>query len=106
MRAKFAHRAQILKALAHPSRLLILDELLRHGERCVCELTNLVGADMSTVSRHLTVLRVAGIVADEKRGQQVFYRLRSPEVLGLVRAMEDLVGAITQQQLSLLTKTG
>jgi len=103
--AKLARRAQIVKALAHPSRLLILDELLRHGERCVCELTKLVGADMSTVSRHLAVLRVAGIVADEKRGQQVFYRLRSPQVQGLVRAMEDMVGAITQEQVGLLMKT-
>ena len=51
------------------------------------------------------MLRVAGIVADEKRGQQVFYRLRSPQVQGLVRAMEDMVGAITQEQVGLLMKT-
>jgi ArsR family transcriptional regulator len=98
LRAKLARRAYIVKALAHPSRLLIVDELLRHGERCVCELTRLVGADMSTVSRHLAVLRVAGIVADEKRGLQVFYRLRSPEVQGLVRATEEMAGAITREQ--------
>jgi ArsR family transcriptional regulator len=102
--AKLARRAQIAKALAHPSRLLIVDELLRHGERCVCELTKLVGADMSTVSRHLAVLRVAGIVADEKRGQQVFYRLGTPGVRDFVCAMEDVVGAITQEQVGLLTK--
>jgi len=94
-----AHRAQIAKALVHPSRLLILDELLRHGEGCVCELSKLVGADMSTVSRHLTVLRVAGIVIDEKRGQVFLYRLRTPEVQGLVRATEDMAGAITRGQL-------
>lgn len=94
-----------MKALAHPSRLLILDELLLHGERCVCELTKLVGADISTVSRHLAVLRVAGLVSDEKRGLQVFYRLRSPEVQGLVRATEDMAGAITRQQVSQLMNT-
>jgi DNA-binding transcriptional ArsR family regulator len=97
-RARLARRAQIAKALAHPSRLLILDQLLLHGERCVCELTKMVGADMSTVSRHLTVLRVAGIVADEKRGLKVFYRLRSPEVQGFVRATEEMAGAITREQ--------
>jgi len=64
----------------------------------VCELTRLVGADMSTVSRHLAVLRVAGLVIDEKRGLQVFYRLRSHEVQGLVRATEDMAGAITRGQ--------
>lgn len=77
-----------------------MEELERHGERCVCELTKLVGSDMSTVSRHLGVLRVAGLVTSEKRGLQVFYRLRTPEVQGLVRAMEDVAGAITRDQVS------
>ena len=105
-RAKMALRARIVKALAHPSRLLILDELLRYDERCVCRLKELVGADMSTVSRHLSVLRVAGIVADEKRGQQVFYRVRSPGVRDLVCAMEQMVGAIAKEQMGFLMKTG
>jgi len=48
-RINFERRAKIIKALAHPSRLYIVDELSR-GERCVCELTKLVGADISTVS--------------------------------------------------------
>ena len=74
--AKYEARAKIIKALAHPARLLIVDELARHDERCVCELTELIGTDMSTVSRHLSQLKDAGIVEDEKRGQMVFYRLR------------------------------
>ena len=101
-RAKLVRRAQIVKALGHPSRLLIVDELLQHGERCVCELTKLVGVDVSTVSRHLAVLRMAGIVVDERRGLQVFYRLRTPEVKSLVRAAEDMAGAITRDQLGQL----
>jgi ArsR family transcriptional regulator len=101
-RVKLARRAQIVKALAHPSRLLIVDELLRHGERCVCELTKVVGADTSTVSRHLGVLRVAGLVIDEKRGLKIFYRLRTPTVQGLVRATEEMVGAITRDQVGQL----
>ena len=71
----YAARARVMKALAHPSRLLIVDELGK-GERCVCELTDIVGADISTVSKHLSLLRQAGIVSSEKRGLQVFYRLR------------------------------
>jgi ArsR family transcriptional regulator len=74
--AKYEARAKIIKALAHPARLLVVDELARHDERCVCELTELIGSDMSTVSRHLAQLKEAGIVEDEKRGQMVFYRLR------------------------------
>ena len=72
-------RAKVMKALAHPSRLFIVDELSR-GERCVCELTEMIGADVSTVSKHLAVLREAGLVLDERRGVQVFYRLRPTSV--------------------------
>jgi DNA-binding transcriptional ArsR family regulator len=73
--ARYEARAQVFKALAHPSRLLIVDELTQ-SERCVCELTALVGSDMSTVSKHLSVLKAAGVVEDERRGAQVWYRLR------------------------------
>jgi len=75
--AKLNVKANVLKAMAHPSRLCIVEELANR-ERCVCELTEMIGADMSTVSKHLTVLKQAGIVADEKRGAMVFYRLRVP----------------------------
>lgn len=78
--AFFEARAKVMKALAHPTRLFMVDELSR-GERCVCDLTEMIGADMSTVSKHLSVLKSAGIVADEKRGMQVFYRLKTPCVL-------------------------
>ena len=56
--------------MAHPTRLFIVDELARSGERCVCELTEMVGVDMSTVSRHLAMLKNAGIIEDEKRGSK------------------------------------
>ena len=75
--ARYKNQARVLKALAHPTRLFIVDELSR-GERCVCELTELVGVEMPTVSRHLSQLRHAGLVEDEKRGAMVFYRLRVP----------------------------
>jgi ArsR family transcriptional regulator len=83
-----------MKALAHPTRLFIVDELSR-GERCVCDLTEKIGADVSTVSKHLSVLKDAGIVLDDKRGVQVFYRLRVPCILnffGCVEAVLEEVG--------------
>ena len=55
-KARYEARANIMKAMAHPSRLFILDELSK-GERCVCELTEMIGADVSTVSKHLSLLR-------------------------------------------------
>ncbi len=77
---EFQAMARVMKAMGHASRLMMVEELSR-GERCVCELTSLVGNDMSTVSRHLSVLKDAGIVEDIRRGKQIYYRLRVPCVL-------------------------
>lgn len=88
-RSRYEARARIIKAMGHPTRLFIVDELSKQ-ERCVCELTEMVGADISTVSKHLSILRAAGIVLDEKRGNQVFYSLRVPCVLKFF----DCVGAV------------
>ena len=87
VQADFKTQARIIKALAHPTRLFIVDEL-SHGERCVRELTNMAGVEMATVSRHLSQLKNAGILEDEKRGSQVFYRLRVPCVLNFFKCIE------------------
>ncbi|MBI5546235.1 MAG: winged helix-turn-helix transcriptional regulator [Deltaproteobacteria bacterium] len=78
--SSFERRARVIKAMAHPSRLQMIDAL-SEGERCVCELQRLVGADMSTVSKHLSLMKRAGLVADRKQGLQVFYRLKVPCIL-------------------------
>ncbi len=88
--ARFDARAKIVKALAHPTRLYIVDVLSR-GERCVRDLTNLVGDDMSTVSKHLSVLKSVGIVRDEKRGSEVFYSLRMGCVMGFFGCIEAVL---------------
>ena len=90
-------RARILKAMAHPTRLFVVEELAK-GERCVCELTEIIGSDMSTVSRHLGVLRSAGIIADERRGSQVFYTLRCPCVLRFFSCVEGVLAANAREQ--------
>ena len=85
----------------YPTRLFIVDQIAEH-EKCVCELTELVGEDTSTVSKHLSVLREAGIVADEKRGLQVYYTLRVPCVLNLFGCIEGVLRANTESQLAAL----
>ncbi len=85
--------------MAHPTRLFIVDELSRQ-ERCVCELTEMIGADMSTVSRHLLVLKNAGIVQDEKRGAQVFYKLRMPCILGFFECVESVIRSTAEAKLA------
>lgn len=87
-RARLEARARFLKALAHPTRLYLVEELAR-GERSVGELTAMVGADISTVSKHLGVLSAAGIVQARKQGSQVFYALRLPCVLALFACVEE-----------------
>ena len=83
-------RAEIFKALGHPTRLAIVDMLAR-GERCVCEIHERIDADMSTVSRHLAVLRNVGLLSSDKRGNQVFYRLECPCITSFYTCLEDVI---------------
>ena len=100
VQARFEARATIIKAMAHPTRLFIVDELSRK-ERCVCELTKMIGADTSTVSKHLSILRSAGIVQNEKRGSQIFYRLRMPCILNFFDCVETVIRSTAEEQLAL-----
>jgi DNA-binding transcriptional ArsR family regulator len=76
----FKRQAQVLKALASESRLKIVNRLAR-GECSVGELTDLIGSDRTTVSKHLSVLRLHGIVADRREGNVVYYTLLTPCVV-------------------------
>ena len=82
-------RAAVIKALAHPSRMLIAEELMK-GERCVCDLKDLVGADMSTVSKHLTLMREAGVLNCEKRGLNIYYSLACECLGDFLRCVDKL----------------
>lgn len=96
--ARYEARARIIKAIAHPTRLFIVDELARSNQRCVCELTEMIGVDMSTVSRHLAMLKNAGIVEDEKRGAQVYYRLRVRCVMDFFECVESVMKCNAKEQ--------
>ena len=89
-RRAIAARADIFKALGHPARLTMV-MALGEKERCVRELQDLVGSDMSTVSKHLTVLRNVGLLDADKRGKQVFYSLRLKCTLGFVQCVERAI---------------
>jgi ArsR family transcriptional regulator len=80
-------KAEIFHALAHPTRIAIV-ELLRNGELPAGKLIEQMGIEQANASQHLTVLRSAQIVVNRKEGNQVFYRLRDPiliEVLDIMR---------------------
>lgn len=83
-------KADIFKALAHPTRLWMVEQLM-DGERCVCTFVEGADVDFSTISKHLSILKAAGIVADDKRGKQVFYRLIMPCVASMLSCVDGAV---------------
>ena len=102
MKARFTARANILKAMAHPSRLYMVDRLSK-GEECVCKLAEALGIDMSTASKHLSMLKQVGIVEDEKRGSMVFYRLRVPKVMDCMDWVEHLLKNTAEQHADMVS---
>jgi len=88
--------------MAHPSRLIMLEELAKAGPKCVCELAALVDLDMSTASRHLSQMKEAGILADEKRGQMTYYRLRAPCITKFLACVDGVIEEGLRTQLNLL----
>jgi len=81
----------VFKALGHPTRLEFV-RMLEHRERCVCEFVDAVDIGWSTVSRHLSILKEAGVIEDEKRGMQVYYRLKLPCVISFIKCLNGADG--------------
>ena len=80
-------RSVIVKAMAHPTRLLVM-EVLTRGEMCVNDLTTLAGCDVTTLSKHLALMRKAGLLQCEKRGVSVFYQIACPCFLEFFRCID------------------
>lgn len=89
-RRRYELKAEMFKALAHPMRIYLLDRL-KEGPRCVCELAAAVGIGKSVASKHLSQLKAAGLVDDERRGTLVEYRLVAPCVLEMAACAEGTV---------------
>lgn len=82
---------KLFKVLTHPARLAILD-ILRNGEACVCHMETALGYRQAYLSQQLMVLREAGIVDDQRDGWNVYYRVRKPEVFGVIDAARQALG--------------
>ena len=83
--------ANLLKAIAHPARLRILNALAE-DEECVCHLTALLRQRQAYVSQQLMFLRQAGLIEDRKDGLRVYYRLKNPGVTAVLDAVNKLSG--------------
>lgn len=82
--------AGVFKALGHPSRAFIVEKL-RESEHCVCELSEMIGADVSTVSRHLAILKRARILTDRKEGTTVYYSLACDCLGQMLAGVENIL---------------
>lgn len=90
-------KAKVFKALGHPSRLAIVEALCK-GELCVCDIVPVVGRDISTVSKHLSLLKEAGVLKHNKRGTNVYYSLAMDCVPGFLRCLETFLGKQFEEQ--------
>ena len=82
--------ARVLKAMAHPVRLAILDVLLVSEEACVCHMEVVLSLRQAYLSQHLMALREAGVVTDRRDGRNIYYRISNPSVLDLISQIRSL----------------
>lgn len=83
-------KSDFFKALAHPTRVAIL-ERLADQEICVCEIIEDLGLEQSNVSQHLAILRKQNIISSKKVGLQVHYQIKYPEVLEILKTVENIM---------------
>ena len=100
---RYQEMAKISKSLAHPSRMFIIDKL-KDRPYNVHELTELIGADISTVSKHLSILKNTGIITPEKRGNMVFYHLQCRCVLNIFNCVLDVIQSSVNIKITLFPK--
>lgn len=87
-------KAEILKALAQPTRLKIL-ELLREGEKCICEIVPAINGEQSNISRHISVMQKSGLITTRKDGVRVMVKIKEPEIFEII----DRVGVFLKKQI-------
>ncbi len=83
-------QAELFKAIAHPTRIEIL-QLLRNGERCVCDIFPALDIEQPNVSRHLSVLKKEGVVSSRKDGLKVIYRVNDGSIYELLDLATDIL---------------
>jgi len=95
------NKADILKAMAHPTRINIL-ESLREGERCVCEIIELVDTEQSNTSQHLALLKKMGIISSRKDGLRVIYKVNNNEIFSLLDILDKIIASQMEESITIL----
>ena len=99
----FESQAAILKALGQPTRLQILN-LLKDGEHCVCEIFPAINQEQANVSKHLSILKQAGILESRKDGLRIIYRIKYQEALDLLKGVSRMLKTQVQEQRKLMAQ--
>ena len=95
-------QAEYFRALSHPARIRIV-HYLKKGERCVCEIVPYLKEEQSNVSRHLAVLKRAGILSSRKEGVSVYYRVEDENVYKIVDLALYSVKKVAKEKVALLS---
>ena len=98
----FEKQAQVLKALGQPTRLQILD-LLKDGERCVCEIFPAINQEQANVSKHLSIMKQAGLLESRKDGLRVLYRIKNDEILKLIHGVSCMLKNQVHEQREMMS---
>jgi DNA-binding transcriptional ArsR family regulator len=96
-------KAEILKALAQPTRLKIL-ELLRNGERCICEIVPAINGEQSNISRHISLMQKSHLVTTRKDGVKVMVKVRDPKIFEILDSVSLLLKKQIQETGKLIQK--
>ena len=96
-------KAEILKALAQPTRLKIL-ELLRNGERCICEIVPAINGEQSNISRHISLMQKSHLVTTRKDGVKVMVKVRDPKIFEILDNVSLLLKKQIQETGKLIQK--
>jgi ArsR family transcriptional regulator len=83
-------KAEVLKALAQPTRLKIL-ELLRNGERCICEIVPAINGEQSNISRHISLMQKSHLVTTRKDGVKVMVKVKDPKIFEILDSVSLLL---------------
>ena len=98
-----ASRAKVMKALGHPTRIFMVG-LLSAQELSVGDLTEAVGVDVSTVSKHLSLLKQSGLLLNRKEGNRVLYSLLCPCIMEFIHCIDDVIYQDAEKGLSCVIK--
>ena len=88
-------KAEVLKALAQPTRLKIL-ELLRNGEKCICEIVPAINGEQSNISRHISLMQKSHLVTTRKDGVKVMVKVKDPKIFEIL----DSIGTVLKNRVS------